>query len=77
MTFKILTSDTHKVIYRSDIRSAGTSDRNLRAEMERNNTSTLSDRVPPDPNDDDISVSDNHDKGIGELSNPPNVIKSR
>ena len=35
MTFKILTSDTNKVIYRSSVRSAERGDRNLRADMGR------------------------------------------
>ena len=37
MTFKILTSDTNKIIYRSVVRSAESFDRNHRAEMGRDN----------------------------------------
>ena len=36
MTFKILTSDTNKIIYRSVVRSAESFDRNHRSEMGRN-----------------------------------------
>ena len=33
MTFKILTDDTHKIIYRSNIRSAEDPDTNLRLDL--------------------------------------------
>ena len=58
-------TDTHKVIYRSAVRLDESLDRNLRAEMGRNKTRIPSDSFSPDPNDDNISVSDNHGKDIG------------
>ena len=55
MTFKILTSDTNKVIYRSVVRSAESFDRNHRAEMGRkeNHLPVFPDRniTAPDSND--------------------------
>ena len=40
MTFKILTSDTNKIIHRSVVRSAEGNDRNYRAEMGRKDQDT-------------------------------------
>ena len=40
MTFKILTSDTNKVIYRSSFRSTEKGDKTLRDKMGRDSSST-------------------------------------
>ena len=55
MTFKILTSDTNKVIFRSVVRSAETFDKNQRAEMGRRL------RAPLLVNDRNISAPDSED----------------
>ena len=55
MTFKILTSDTNKVIYRSVVRSAKSFDRNHRAEMgiKETHLPTFPDRNITAPDSDD------------------------
>ena len=55
MTFKILTSDTNKVIFRSVVRSAETFDKNQRAEMGRRL------HAPPLVDDRNISAPDSED----------------
>ena len=58
MTFKILTSDTNKVIFRSVVRSAETFDKNQRAEMGRRLHN------PPLVDDRNISAPDSEDGNI-------------
>ena len=81
MTFKILTSDTNKIIYRSAVRSAETPDRNYRAEMGRKN------HLPPTSSDRNIVAPDSEDGEMGSLpvnkdgeikgDNVPKIIMSR
>ena len=64
MTFKILTSDTNKVIYRSGVRSAEGLDKNYRAEMGRkeDNLPVFQDRniTAPDSDDGDRKEPSDH-----------------
>ena len=93
MTFKILTSDTNKIIYRSAVRSAETPDKNYCAEMGRKqeNIPVFPDRniTAPDSdygdNVDDIDITsptdgekkDSTEPSYNESTHPPKVITSR
>ena len=63
MTFKILTSDTNKIIYRSGVRSAETFYKNYRAEMGRkqDNLPVFPDRNITAPDSDDGETEENID----------------
>ena len=93
MTFKILTSDTKKIIYRSAVLSSQTPDKNYRAEMGRKqeNIPVFPDRniTAPDSDDgenvDDINTTpppdgeteDSTEPSYTESTHPPKVITSR
>ena len=83
MTFKILTSDTNKIIHRSVVRSAEGNDRNYRAEMGRKDQDPqLSyDRdvtAPDSENGETCKISDTiFDDNYDESKQPPKVITSR
>ena len=87
MTFKILTSDTNKVIYRSSVRSAESNHPNLRAKMGRNAASSPSNTF--DNNNDSLpedrleNFSEHGEMGslpkkdFTPSDNPPKVVQSR
>ena len=88
MTFKILTSDTNKIIFRSSVRSAEKGDRNLRADMGRTKGkphSHINDTniEAPDSDDGDTSSLHNANGEMGssnkydDSTEPPSVLKSR
>ena len=78
MTFKILTSDTNKVIYRSVVRSAESFDRNHRAEMGRKEHHLIDfpdQNITAPDSDDGQSGHDHHstspiDEEDGEIEGP-------
>ena len=73
MTYKILTSDTHKLIYRSSVRSDEKGDLNLRADIGRK------DIPSPTANDTNIDTPNAHDEKSPTTheDTPPIIVRSR
>ena len=88
MTFKILTSDTNKIIHRSSVRTAESNDRNHRADMGRKSHISADnyDKDITEPNSENreiiiqndlLPANHKHNNTYDELKPPPKVITSK